>query len=197
MESPFSAVDPLMVFFRDQYNYINIRLQDQVNPQEALKEIEAIFAEYVPEYPFEYDFVDQAYSEKLGSVELISKLINIFAMLAIFICCLGMAGMASFMIEKRSKEMAVRKVLGASLNQLLLLISQEFLWLVAIGFLLAVPFTYWLVNRWLLQYEYHISISPWILLFVGIGVFTLTILVVGSNTLRAACSNPINALRSE
>jgi len=197
MESPFSAVDPLMVFFRDQYNYINIRLKDQVNPQEALKEIEAIFAEYVPEYPFEYDFVDQAYSEKLGSVELISKLINIFAMLAIFICCLGMAGMASFMIEKRSKEMAVRKVLGASLNQLLLLISQEFLWLVAIGFLLAVPFTYWLVNRWLLQYEYHISISPWIFLFVGIGVFTLTILVVGSNTLRAARSNPINALRSE
>ena len=197
MESPFAAVSPLLIYARDWYGYINIRLTEGTDPQIALREITALFEELVPQYPFEYDFVDQEYATKLGSVELINRLINIFAGLAIFICCLGMAGMASFMIEKRSKEMAVRKVLGASLGQLLLVISKEFLWLIGIAFALAVPLTYWLVNDWLLQYELHIRISLWIFILVGIGAFLLTLLVVGSNTIRAALSSPINALQSE
>jgi ABC-type antimicrobial peptide transport system permease subunit len=197
MESPFSTVEPMMVFYGNSYNYIGIRLAENVDPSSALQEIESTFKEFSPEHPFEYQFVDQEFAKKLGSLELINKLINIFAGLAILICCLGMAGLASFMIAKRAKEMAVRKVLGASLEQLLLLISHEFITLVGIALALAVPLTYWLVDDWLLQFELHISISLWIFLYVGIGAFLLTVIVVGLNTIKAALASPIIALKSE
>jgi len=198
MESPYKPVDPLMIYYSADYNSINsIRLNKDVSPKKALSAIETIFKKYNPAYPFEYQFVDQEFGKKFIAEELISKLTNIFAGLAIFICCIGLAGLASFTIEKRFREIGIRKVLGASVQQVLALISKEFLKLVLIAFLIAVPFTWWGMNNWLQKYTYHINISIWLFLAVGLIVLLLTLIVVSLNTIRAAVANPVKSLRTE
>jgi len=198
MESPFKPVEPMMIFYRpDQSNIVDIRLNQSVGLPKALKSIESIFKTYNPSVPFEYQFADQEFGKKFITEELISKLINIFAGLAIFICCIGLAGLASFTIEKRIREIGIRKVLGASANRILLLISKEFLKLVLIAFVIAVPIAWWAMNSWLQKYDYRIDISLWLFVTVGFGILLLTLIVVSLNTLRAATSNPVKSLRSE
>lgn len=198
MESPFKPVDPLMVYFDPgNSNYINIRLNKQAEPQKALTAIETIFKKYNPSVPFEFQFADAEFGKKFLTEELISKLTNIFAGLAIFICCIGLAGLASFTIEKRVREIGIRKVLGASVQQLLMLISKEFLRLVFIAFAIAVPLTWWLMGNWLQKYTYRISISIWMFGIVGIAVLLLTLIVIIMNTMRAAMRNPVKSLRTE
>ncbi len=137
------------------------------------------------------------FKRNLLTEELISKLTNIFSALAIFICCLGLAGLASFTIEKRFREIGVRKVLGASVQQLLMLISKEFLKLVVIAFVIAAPLTYWLMSNWLENYKYRININLWLFVIVGIAMFALTLIVVSLNTIKAAIANPVKSLRTE
>jgi hypothetical protein len=140
MGSPFTPVEPMMIYYApNQANSISIRLKQSVSPKKALASIENIFKSYNPSVPFEYQFVDHEFEKKFIAEELISKLTNIFAGLAIFICCIGLAGLASFTIEKRIREIGIRKVLGATVQQLLILISKEFLKLVLIAFVIAVP----------------------------------------------------------
>jgi len=141
--------------------------------------------------------VDQEFGKKFIAEELISRLTNIFASLAIFICCIGLAGLASFTIEKRIKEIGIRKVLGASVQQVLALISKEFLKLVSIAFVIAVPLTWWGMSDWLNKYTYHITINIWLFLAVGFIVLLLTLIVVSMNTIRAAMANPVKSLRTE
>jgi putative ABC transport system permease protein len=198
MESPYKPVEPMMIYYRPQNsNIVNVRLNESVPPQKALQSIETIFKKYNPSVPFEYQFTDQEFGKKFITEELIKKLTNIFAGLAIFICCIGLAGLASFTIEKRIREIGIRKVLGASVQQVLLLISKEFLKLVLIAFLIAVPLTWWAMNSWLKKYEYHIHISAWLFATVGFAILLLTLIVVGLNTMKAAMSNPVKSLRSE
>ncbi len=198
MESPFKPVDPMMVYFDpNNSNSISIRLNQSVQPQKALQSIETIFKNYNPSVPFEYQFVDQEFGKKFLTEELISKITNIFAALAIFICCIGLAGLASFTIEKRIREIGIRKVLGATLQQLLMLISKEFLKLVLIAFIIAVPLTWWLMNNWLEKYTFRININIWMFGGVGIVVLLLTLVVVSLNTMRAAVANPVKSLRTE
>ena len=168
-----------------------------MQPQKALRSIETIFKKYNPAVPFEYQFVDQEFEKKFLTEELIGKLTNIFAALAIFICCLGLAGLASFTIEKRIREIGIRKVLGATVQQLLMLISKEFLKLVLIAFVIAVPLTWWFMNNWLEKYEYRINISIWMFGIVGLLYYCLTLIVVSVNTMSAAMRNPVKSLRSE
>jgi ABC-type antimicrobial peptide transport system permease subunit len=174
-----------------------MRIKSGVPAQKAITFLERVFKKYNPSVPFEYKFVDQEFQKKFLTEELISKLTNIFSALAIFICCLGLAGLASFTIEKRFREMGVRKVLGASIQQLLMLISKEFLKLVFIAFLIAVPLAWWFMNNWLNKYTYRINISIWMFGIVGIVVLLLTLAVVSLNTMKAAISNPIKSLRTE
>jgi ABC-type antimicrobial peptide transport system permease subunit len=198
MESPYKPVDPLMIYYSPGFiNYNSIRLNANISPQKALGSIESIFKKYNPAYNFEYQFVDQEFGKKFIAEELISKLTNIFAGLAIFICCIGLAGLASFTIEKRFREIGIRKVLGASVQQVLALISKEFLKLVLIAFIIAVPLTWWGMNNWLQKYTYHIDISIWLFLAVGFIVLLLTLIVVSLNTIRAAVANPVKSLRTE
>jgi ABC-type antimicrobial peptide transport system permease subunit len=198
MESPFKPVDPMMVYFDpNSSNSISIRLNKSVPPQKALSSIEGIFKKYNPAYPFEYQFVDQEFGKKFLTEELISKITNIFAGLAIFICCIGLAGLASFTIEKRIREIGIRKVLGATVQQLLLLISKEFLKLVLIAFVIAVPIAWWFMNNWLDKYTYRIHISVWLFAAVGVLIMLLTLIVVSLNTMRAAVTNPVKSLRTE
>jgi ABC-type antimicrobial peptide transport system permease subunit len=172
-------------------------LKQSTSPKKALTSIENIFKRYNPSVPFEYKFVDQEFEKKFIAEDLISKLTNIFASLAIFICCIGLAGLASFTIEKRIREIGVRKVLGATVQQLLVLISKEFLKLVLIAFIIAVPLTWWLMSNWLEKYTYRINISIWLFGIVGALVFLLTLIVVSLNTMRAAVANPGKHLRTE
>lgn len=198
MTSPFEPAYPMMIIYDGSSSSMNtLRLKDGVAPQKAIASVETIFKKYNPAVPFEYKFVDQEFQKKFLTEELISKLTNIFSGLAIFICCLGLAGLASFTIEKRVREIGVRKVLGASVQQLLLLISKEFLKLVTIAFVIAVPLTYWAMTDWLSKYEYRISISIWLFVIVGLAMFLLTLIVVSMNTIRAAMSNPVKSLRTE
>ena len=198
MESPFKPVDPIMVYYDPRSaGSTSIRLNKSISPKKALVSIESVFRKYNPSVPFEYQFVDEQFQKKFITEDLISRLTNIFAGLAIFICCIGLAGLASFTIEKRFREIGIRKVLGASVQQLLLLISKEFLKLVLIAFVIAVPLTWWFMNNWLEKYTYHINISIWLFAIVGIIVLSLTMLVVSLNTMKAATSNPVKSLRTE
>ncbi len=197
-ESPFKPVDPMIIFYNPDNSYfINIRLNDGVQPQQALASIETIFEKHNPAYVFEYQFVDKEFEKKFLNENLISKLSNIFAALAIFICCIGLAGLAAFTIEKRIREIGIRKVLGASVGQLLQLISKEFLKLVLIAFVIAVPLTWWFMDNWLQKYDFRIDISIWMFAGVGAIMLLLTLLVVSINTLGAARRNPVKSLRSE
>jgi len=198
MGSPFEPVDPMMVYFSpDAANAISIRLKNSISPKNALTAMEPIFKRYNPSYPFEYRFVDEEFGKKFIAEELVNKLTNIFAGLAIFICCIGLAGLASFTIEKRIREIGIRKVLGASVQQVLLLISKEFLKLVLVAFVIAVPLTWWFMNNWLEKYTYRVNISIWLFGFVGVVVLLLTLIVVSLNTIRAAIANPVKSLRTE
>jgi putative ABC transport system permease protein len=198
MSSPYAPVMPMMVMLDKQRGgFFLLRLKNGVKPQTALAKIENIFKKYNPEYPFDYSFVDQQFNQKFVTEDLIGRLTNIFAGLAIFICCLGLSGLTSFTIEKRFKEIGIRKVLGASVQQVLYLVSKEFLFLVLLAALISIPVTWWLLNNWLQGYEYRVNISIW--LFVGscAGVLLLTLIVVWLNSLRAALANPADSLRTE
>ena len=198
MTSPFEPAYPMLMVYDGRNSSANtMRIKAGVPAQKALLVLETIFKKYNPSVPFEYKFVDQEFQKKFLTEKLISKLTNIFSALAIIICCLGLAGLASFTIEKRFREIGVRKVLGASIQQLLILISKEFLKLVAIAFVIAVPLTYWLMYNWLQNYKYHISINLWLFIVVGIVMFALTLAVVSLNTLKAAIGNPVKSLRTE
>jgi len=197
-ESPYQPVNPMMIMYKPHWSgNVIIRLANGILPQKALQSVENIFKTYNPAYPFEYKFVDQEFGKKFLTEELISKITNIFAGLAIFICCIGLAGLASFTIEKRIREIGIRKVLGATVQQLLMLISKEFLKLVIVAFVIATPLTWWLMRNWLQNYEYRIRISPLLFGFVGIVILLLTLIVVSLNTMRAAMRNPTKSLRSE
>ena len=198
MGSPFKAVDPMLVHFSpNNINSINIRLTASAKPQQAIKAIEAVFKKYNPAYPFDYKFVDEEFSKKFLTEDLISRITNIFAGLAIFICCIGLAGLASFTIEKRIREIGIRKVLGATLQQLLLLISKDFLKLVLIAFVIATPLAWWFMNNWLEKYPDRINISIWLFGAVGFLILLLALVVVSLNTMKAAIANPIKSLRTE
>jgi putative ABC transport system permease protein len=198
MDSPFDPVAPTLIFCNTDYSVVvNVRLKDGVPPQKAITSMQGIFNKYNPAFPFDYGFVDKEFGKKFTTETLISKITNIFAGLAIFICCIGLAGLASFTIEKRIREIGIRKVLGATIRQVLMLISTQFLKLAGIAFLIAVPLTWWLMNHWLDNYTYRISISIWLFMAVGFLILLLTLVVVSLNTIRAAMSNPVDSLRSE
>ncbi|TFF39682.1 ABC transporter permease [Mucilaginibacter psychrotolerans] len=198
MASPYDPVEPLMIYYDGKSSsMVNVRLKNGVQPQAGVKAMETIFKKYNPQNIFEYQFVDQEFGKKFLTEELISRITNIFAGLAIFICCIGLAGLASFTIEKRFREIGVRKVMGASVQQLLMLIATEFLKLVAVAFVIAVPLTWYLMSNWLKKYTYHIDVNAWVFASVGVLILLLTMVVVSLNTMKAALANPVKSLRSE
>ncbi|HXO73762.1 MAG TPA: FtsX-like permease family protein, partial [Puia sp.] len=198
METPYKPVDPQMIYYQpNNLNVISIRLKRGVAPQKALTAMQGLVKKYDPTALFDFHFVNQEFEKKFLTEELISKITNIFAGLAIFICCLGLAGLASFTMERRVKEFGIRKVLGASISQLLGLISKEFLRLVLIAFVIAVPLTWWAMSSWLEKYAFRVTISPWTFVTVGLLLLALTLFVVGINTIRSAMRNPVKSLRSE
>ncbi|RKE57023.1 ABC transporter permease [Sphingobacterium detergens] len=197
-ESPFNPVTPLVIQGAFAGTTItNIRLRDHIETQDALVRMEKIFKEYNPEYPFEYAFVDANYAEKFKDFNQLGKLSSLFALLTIFISCLGLYGLTAFMAETRTKEIGVRKVLGASIISITKMLSREFLIMVLLSCLIAFPIAYYISDDMLSSYTYRIRITWDIFLIAGSGAFVLTLLTVSYQSIKAAMLNPVKSLKDE
>ncbi|GAB4018375.1 permease prefix domain 2-containing transporter [Spirosoma koreense] len=199
MESPYEPIFPTVFMIRahGRPNWIHIRIQPAVSASEALPKIEAVFKKLIPSAPFEYKFADQEYALKFAVEERIGQLAGFFAALAIFISCLGLFGLASYVAEQRTKEIGIRKVLGASVLNLWSLLSRDFLGLVTIAFVLAATLAYYFLSGWLQRYTYRTELSWWIFAISGAGALLVTLLTVSFQAIKAALMNPVKSLRSE
>ncbi len=199
MRSPYSPHRPLIIAGPKSgwFNTLHIKLNDQLAISESLKKLEVIFKKYNPEYPFNYTFVDKDYAEKFEDESKISTMAGVFAALTIFISCMGLFGLATYMAENRTKEIGIRKVLGASVFGLIQLLSRDFLFLVVISLIIASPLAWWLLHQWLQDYEYRVSISWPIFALAGILAIAIALLTVSFQAIKAAIANPVKSLRSE
>jgi ABC-type antimicrobial peptide transport system permease subunit len=200
MSSPFDPVTPI-VFLMDNkersFNIIHLKLNTTVPVPVALNKIEAVFKTFVPASPLNYRFTDQEYAFKFAAEERIGKLASIFATLAILISCSGLFGLSSFMAEQRTKEIGIRKVLGASVFKLWEMLCKDFLLLVTISCITSVPIAWYFMNNWLERYEYRTEISWWIFVSTCAGALSITLLTVSFQAIKAASVNPVTSLRSE
>jgi ABC-type antimicrobial peptide transport system permease subunit len=152
---------------------------------------------YTPDIPFLYTFVDDAYARKFGNEERVGKLATAFAILAIFISCLGLFGLASFVSELRTKEIGIRKVVGASNFSLWRLLSKDFAILVMVACLVATPVAYYFTQNWLQRFQYRVEISWSVFLIAQVGAMIITLVTVGYQAFKVSLSNPVKSLRSE
>lgn len=198
LTDPFKPVGPLAILFDPgTINNIFLRLKPSSDLKKTLATIQPIFDKYNPSLPFEYSFVNEEFGRKFSAENQAGKLAGLFAVLAILISCMGLFGLSMFMAERRTKEIGIRKVLGASIANLWVLLSKEFLWLVGIACLIASPLAFWLMKGWLEHYEYRISISWWIFAVTGAVAVVLALLTVSTQTIRAAGVNPVKSLKAE
>jgi ABC-type antimicrobial peptide transport system permease subunit len=199
IQNPFKPVNPTVILFNSgaASNNIYLRLKPNVPVKTALAAMQPIFEQYNPAYPFEYGFSDEEFARKFRMENQVGKLAAIFAVLAIIISCLGLFGLAAFMAERRTKEIGIRKVLGASIMNLWSLLSKEFVGLVLAGCLIACPLAYWLMSGWLQGYDYRITINWWIFLAAGVVAIIIALLTVSSQAIKAAIANPVKSLRTE
>ena len=163
----------------------------------ALAKTEVIFKANNPGYPFEFKFLDEEFNQLFSTETLIGKLAGIFSVLAIFISCLGLFGLAAYTAEHRKKEIGIRKVLGASTQGLAGLMSKEFLRLVALSCLLAFPISWWAMHNWLEDYQYRTAIHWWIFAIAGIVSLAIALVTVSFQAIKVAIANPIRSLRTE
>jgi len=198
MESPYDPVKPT-IFMLDSSigGILNIKLNPNRTTAAGLEGLAAACKKYSPEEPFDYKFADEEYALKFAEEERVGKLATFFAMLAIFISCLGIFGMASFIAEQRVKEIGVRKVLGASVFSLWQLLSREFVILVMTSLLIATPVAYYCMHSWLQNYQYRTALSWWIFAAAGLGALVITLATVSFQSIKAALANPIQSLRNE
>jgi putative ABC transport system permease protein len=164
---------------------------------ETLAFLEKKWEEIYPEYPFEYAFLDDAIQSRYRSEQTTGKIVTIFTLLAIFISCLGIFGLSSFTAEQRTKEIGIRKILGASVSNIVRYISKEFVILVIIANIVMWPLTYFILNRWLESYAYRVNITWWIFVFTGFAVLVVSLLTICWQIIRAATANPVDSLRYE
>jgi ABC-type antimicrobial peptide transport system permease subunit len=198
MASPYQPVEPMMILpVRNYAGAVHIRLKDGVEVQAALSSIGNVFRRFNPEVPFEYRFADQEFSRKFLTEELIGKLANLFTGLSIFISCLGLFGLVAFSVEKRRREIGIRKVLGAPVAHILLLVSREFLYLIGLAFVLAVPVAWWIMHQWLENFAYRTTVHPLLFAAVGVVMLLITLVTISLNAFRSAVSSPVRNLRSE
>ena len=199
IESPYQPVRPSLwhINRHEDINLTILKLNPEMGPHQAIEKIKAVFNKYSPASPFSYDFVDVEYARKFSDEERIGKLASFFALLAVFISCLGISGLASFVAEQRTKEIGVRKVMGASVVNLWGMLSKDFLRLVVLSLLLAMPIAWYLMSNWLQKYEYRSTIAWWVFATAGVGALVITLLTVSYQSIKAALANPVKSLRSE
>lgn len=198
-QSPYEPVKQGMYVF-DKYDYAsyyNMRLNPKQSANQNIAIIERVFKEHFPNIPFQYDFVDEEYGAKFRSEVRVGRLSAIFTGLAILISCLGLFGLTSFVAEQRTKEIGVRKVLGASVFNVWNMLSKDFLKLVILSCFIAVPIAYYVMNGWLQEYPYRVIVEWWIFGLAMVGAMLVTVLTVSFQAIRAAKANPVDSLRTE
>jgi len=194
----YGASEPLILFsYNGPATIMTIRYKPNVDLTQALAKTEAIMKTDNPGFPFEYSFVDEAFAKFFATETLIGKLAGVFAVLAIFISCLGLFGLAAYTAERRTKEIGIRKVLGASVQGLAGLLSKEFLQLVALSCLIAFPIAWLSMRSWLMDYQYRTDIHWWVFILAGVLALAIALITVSFQAIKAALANPIRALRSE
>jgi putative ABC transport system permease protein len=198
MESPFSSIKQTLFMLHLRYtSWMQLKLNPAKSAGESIALIENAFKKHLPAVPFDYKFVDTEHAQKFAAEERVGKLSGIFAGLAVLISCLGLFGLASFVAEQRTKEIGIRKVLGASIASLWQMLSRDFVILVIISCILAVPLAYFALTEWLANYEYKTAIKWWFFLVPVAMAVGITLLTVSFQAVKAALMNPVKSLRSE
>jgi putative ABC transport system permease protein len=198
MGSPYDQVRPCVYFLNaGQADAVIARLNPAQSASQSLAIINNVFKKYDPEEPFNYKFTDAEYAEKFDNEQRVGKLAGCFAALAIFISCMGLFGMSAYMAEQRTKEIGVRKVLGASVINLWGLLSKDFVVLVLLSLVIAIPVAWWFMQAWLLHYHNHTTITWWTFALPSIGALLITLVTISFQSVKAATSNPVKSLRSE
>jgi ABC-type antimicrobial peptide transport system permease subunit len=198
MQSPYEPVRPVIFHLNPNWaRLMTVRIKPGIPMREGLAKIEPVFKKYNPGAPFVYKFVDDEYAAKFSDEQRVGNLATIFAILAIFISCLGLYGLASFVAEQRTKEIGIRKVMGASVFNLWKMLSKDFVTLVMISCAIAIPLAWYLLHQWLQHYEYRTQLSWWIFAAATIGALIITLMTVSYQAFRAAVMNPVNSLKAE
>jgi len=197
-ESPFEPVKQAIYSINyNETNWINLKLPPEKSLAHSLEHIETVFAKFAPSVPFEFQFVDSAFENKFRAEERMRKLSGIFSVLAIFISCLGLFGLSAFMAERRTKEIGIRKVLGASVLSLFKMLSKDFIVLILFSGLIAVPIASYLMQEWLSNYSYHIGMPWWVFGVAILSVLFIALFTITYQATRAALVNPVKSLRTQ
>jgi hypothetical protein len=198
MGDPFEPVKPMFAIFDPGWiDAITVRLKKTENLQASINAVKSVFEKYAPAYPFDYKFADVEFQKKYTTINLTSQLASLFAGLAILITGLGLFGLAAFTAEQRTKEIGIRKVLGATVPSLVALMNKDFSRLVIISFVLSAPLAWWLLHKYLERYTIRTEIGWWVFPLTGLVALVFAIAIVSTQALRAAYANPANSLRSE
>jgi putative ABC transport system permease protein len=200
MGSPYEPQKRAIFFLDPSHqaaNHIIIKIDPQSGARESLAAVEGVFKDIVPTALFDYKFADEDYAKKFSQEQRIGKLSSLFAVLAICISCLGLFGLSSFVAEQRKKEIGIRKVVGASVLSIWVLLSRQYIGLVLAALLIASPVSYYIMNGWVQKYTYHPQLSLWIFAMAGAGAILITLITVSFQSIKAALTNPVRSLKSE
>ena len=194
----YGSSQPVMFFNnRDEAQFLYIRSKAGIAPAQTIASIEKVLKQYNPAFPFEYSFVDDAFNAKFKSEALIGSLSYVFALLAIIISCMGLFGLSAYTAEQRRKEIGVRKVLGSSVLNIVKLLSKDFILLVLIAIVVAVPMAWFIMSGWLEGFSYRVEINWWVFALAGMMAIAIAIITVSFQAIKAAVANPVTSLRTE
>ncbi|NVK83968.1 MAG: FtsX-like permease family protein, partial [Cytophagia bacterium] len=188
------AIGPVAFFGRPYASIVSVKFEGSL--QEAVAASQAAYTQFTSE-PFDYQLFEQTFDQLFEKERQLGQVINLFTGLAVFVAVLGLIGLISYTLDQRIKEIGIRKVLGASVSQILSMLSREMIWLIGIAFIVAIPLSYYAVSSWMAEFAYHISIGVLPFVLVGVAAMVTILLIVSGRSAKAAMSNPIKALRTE
>jgi putative ABC transport system permease protein len=191
-----SAIEPTVLFYRDKQWMLYVKTSGK-QASKAIAAVQKQWQRYNPNYPFTYQFMDQEFEQMYQTEQRTGRLFNVFASLAILISVLGLFGLATYMAQRRIKEIGIRKALGASVESIVAMLAQDFIRLVLLAFFLAAPLAGWLMNKWLQSFAYRVDLQWWHFALAGVIAVCIAFATISLQSIRAALSNPVKALRSE
>jgi len=198
MHSLHDAIAPLFITLQpNMENGLAVVRAQAGKPKDALAVLESANKQYNPLFPFDYIFADDAFKQQYHDEIIIGKLSDVFALLAIIVSCMGLFGLAMFIAEQRTKEIGIRKVLGASVSGIFKMLSKDFLQLIIIASLIAFPAAWWAMQKWLQGYTYKTNISWWLFAASGLLTLIIALITISFQSIKAAIANPVKSLRTE
>jgi putative ABC transport system permease protein len=195
-ESLHTPIKPFILFPESWKRQLLVKVSG-AHLQQTISHIESSWKTLVPYRPFEFHFLDEDYNKLYSSEIRLGTIMDLFAGIAIVLACLGLFGLSAYTVQQRFKEIGIRKVLGASVQNVLLLVSKEFLLLVMIAFIISIPVTFWAMHKWLQDFAYRINISIWVFAAAGLAALLVALLTVSFQAIKAAIANPVKSLRTE